>query len=51
MAAKWEPDPSVRGLLNALRKAEQRHDRKLIEAARGRDADGARAILPELRAR
>jgi hypothetical protein len=34
MPAKWEPYPSVRGLLAAIRKAEQRHDRKLVNNAR-----------------
>jgi hypothetical protein len=46
--ATWKPDPAVVPLLNALRKSEQRHDRKLVNAARGRDADGRAPFFPSL---
>jgi hypothetical protein len=47
MAKNWEPDISVRGLLNAIRKAEQQRATENRNARRGRDPKTGRAPMFE----
>jgi hypothetical protein len=46
--AKWEPHPSVRGLLAAISRAEQRRDEATRNARLGRDANGRAEMFPSL---
>jgi hypothetical protein len=46
MATNWSPDPKVLGLLNALRKAEQRHATMTRNQKLGRDENGRSPLFP-----
>jgi hypothetical protein len=45
--SKWRPDPKVVPLLNALRKAEQRHATMNRNERLGRDRDTGQAVMFE----